>query len=267
MNTSYSGSNKPTELSEQDSFCDDEEYLRCLLSKEQENKLYNGLEKNPYLAKARVEAVEWMTKVIRYYSFSTLTCILSLNYLDRFLYSSFDIDNDSDDQREKPWMIQLAAVGCLSLAAKVEEVHVPLLLELQVAAKESKYVFEPKTVQRMEILVLSTLEWKMNPVTPLSFLDYIAKRVGLKSRDLRTKCKYVLRYLICDCGFIMCYLPSVIATATMLYVIRSGMETCNVGIDQYEDRVLGIVGSINKDKVEDCSRLIQLHFDACKSSF
>ncbi|KAG8369831.1 hypothetical protein BUALT_Bualt14G0054600 [Buddleja alternifolia] len=261
MNTTYSGYNKPTELHEQDPFCDEEEeeeYLRCLLSKEQQNKLYNGLEKNPYLAKARVEAVEWMYTVIRYYSFSTLTCILSLNYLDRFLYM--------DDQREKPWMIQLAAVACLSLAAKVEEVHVPLLLDLQVVAKESKYVFESKTVQRMEILVLSKLDWKMNPVTPLSFLDYIGKRVGLKSRDLRTKCEYVLHYLICDCGFIMCYLPSVVATATMLYVIRTGLEMCNVGIDQYEDRVPGIVGGINKDKVEDCCRLIQLHFDACNKS-
>ncbi|KAH7855864.1 hypothetical protein Vadar_029836 [Vaccinium darrowii] len=48
------------------------------------------------------------------------------------------------------------------------ETQVPLLLELQV--KESKYVFEAKTVERMELLVLSALEWKMNPVTPLLFI-------------------------------------------------------------------------------------------------
>ncbi|XLR53872.1 hypothetical protein S83_004544, partial [Arachis hypogaea] len=34
-------------------------------------------------------------------------------------------------QREKPWMIQLASVTCISLAAKVEETQVPLLLDLQ----------------------------------------------------------------------------------------------------------------------------------------
>lgn len=42
-------------------------------------------------------------------------------------------------------------------------------------------MFEAKTIQRMEVLVLSTLEWKMNPVTPLSFLDCITSRLGLKS--------------------------------------------------------------------------------------
>lgn len=41
-------------------------------------------------------------------------------------------------------------------------------------------MFEAKAIQRMEVLVLSTLQWKMNPVTPLSFLDYIARRLGLK---------------------------------------------------------------------------------------
>ncbi|KAF9592105.1 hypothetical protein IFM89_011943 [Coptis chinensis] len=48
-------------------------------------------------------------------------------------------------------MTQLAAVACLSVAAKVEETQVPLLLDLQV--EETKYVFEAKSIQRMELLV------------------------------------------------------------------------------------------------------------------
>lgn len=47
--------------------------------------------------------------------------------------------------------------------------------------KDTKYVFEAKTIQRMELLVLSTLQWKMHPVTPLSFLDHIIRRLGLKT--------------------------------------------------------------------------------------
>ena len=47
--------------------------------------------------------------------------------------------------------------------------------------EESKYVFEAKTIKRMELLVLSTLQWKMNPVTPISFLEYIIRRLGLKN--------------------------------------------------------------------------------------
>ncbi|PPR98160.1 hypothetical protein GOBAR_AA22513 [Gossypium barbadense] len=62
--------------------------------------------------------------------------------------------------------------------SKVEETQVPLLLDLQ--AEETKYVLEAKTIQRMEILVLSSLQWKMNPITPFSFLDYITRRLGIK---------------------------------------------------------------------------------------
>ena len=43
----------------------------------------------------------------------------------------------------------------------------PLLLDLQV--EEIKYVFEVKTFQMIELLVLSTLQWKVNSVTPTSF--------------------------------------------------------------------------------------------------
>ncbi|KAF7813283.1 cyclin-D3-1 [Senna tora] len=42
-----------------------------------------------------------------------------------------------------------------------------------------KYEFEAKTIHR--VLVLSTFKWKMHPVTPLSFLDHIIRRLGLKS--------------------------------------------------------------------------------------
>ena len=131
------------------------------------------------LAVARLQAVEWMMKVNAHYGFSVVTAFLAINYLDRLL-SSLHF------QRDKPWMIQLAAVTCLSLAAKVEETQVPLLLNLQV--EDNEYVFEAKTIQRMELLVLSTLQWTMNPVTPLSFIDLIIRRLGLKPQISTTDC-------------------------------------------------------------------------------
>ena len=63
--------------------------------------------------------------------------------------------------------------------------------------EESKFVFEAKTIQRMELLVLSTLQWKMNPVTPLSFIDHIIRRLGWKTRlhwEFLWKCE---RLLLC----------------------------------------------------------------------
>lgn len=115
----------PLLLLEKDLFWEDEE-IEALFSKEkgQQRSHLSHLGEEALLM-ARQEAVEWILKVIAHYGFSTLTAILAINYLDRFL-SSFHL------QGEKPWMIQLLSVTCLSLAAKVEEIHVPLLLDLQV---------------------------------------------------------------------------------------------------------------------------------------
>ncbi|CAA0840383.1 Cyclin-D3-3, partial [Striga hermonthica] len=61
--------------------------------------------------------------------------------------------------------------------------------------EDPKYVFEPKTIQRMEILVLSTLQWRMNPVTPLSFLEYIARSLKFKDhfrKEFLRRCECLL---------------------------------------------------------------------------
>ncbi|KAL3505125.1 hypothetical protein ACH5RR_034966 [Cinchona calisaya] len=243
---------KPLFSFEQDFLWEDEE-LCSLFTKEQENSnLYNGLERWPCLTAARNEAVEWILKVTTFYSFSAATAVVAVNYLDRFL---FRFQSHSEKNKPSP-MTQLAAVACLFLAAKVEETRVPLLLDFQV--EESKYVFEAKTIKRMEILVLSTLEWKMNPVTPLSFIDhFITRRLrGLKKKiswELLRRCHCLLLFIISDCRF-MCFLPSVMATATMLHVITS-LEPC-LGLE-FQDQLLGILG-VNKlqDKVQECYRLI-----------
>nr|GFD58953.1 cyclin, C-terminal domain-containing protein [Tanacetum cinerariifolium] len=54
-------------------------------------------------------------------------------------------------------------------------------LDLQIEG--AKFVFESKTIMKMELLVLSCLEWKMNPVTSLAFFDYIMRRLGLMTHD------------------------------------------------------------------------------------
>ncbi|KAH0752220.1 hypothetical protein KY285_005368 [Solanum tuberosum] len=100
-------------------------------------------------------------------------------------------------QKDKPWMSQLAAVASLSIAAKMEETQVPLLLDLQVA--DSRFVFEAKTIQRMELLVLSTLNWKMNLVTPLSFIHHIMRRFGFMTNlhlDFLNKCERLILDII-----------------------------------------------------------------------
>ncbi|KAE8657002.1 Cyclin-D4-1 [Hibiscus syriacus] len=118
---------------------------------------------------ARREAIDFIRKVRGHFSFGPLCEYLSINYLDRFL-SAYELP------KGKAWTMQLLGVACVSLAAKMEETQVPLLLDLQVG--ECKFVFEARTIQRMELLVLSTLSWKMQAITPFSFVDYFLYKLN-----------------------------------------------------------------------------------------
>ncbi|KAL8461629.1 hypothetical protein ACS0TY_032925 [Phlomoides rotata] len=69
-------------------------------------------------------------------------------------------------------------MGCLSITAKMEEKIVPPLSEF--CAED--YLFESNVIQRMKLLVLNTLEWKMGSVTPFDFIHFFAdKFYGEKS--------------------------------------------------------------------------------------
>ncbi|XWS45219.1 hypothetical protein CRYUN_Cryun15aG0117400 [Craigia yunnanensis] len=231
--------------------------LRSLMSKEQDTHLcYIDVNSDESLVLARKEALEWIFNVKAHYGFNALTIVLAVNYFDRFI-SSLKF------QKDKPWMGQLAAVTCLSLAAKVEETQVPLLLDLQV--EESKYVFDSKTIQRMELLVLSTLQWRMNPVTPISFFDHITRRLGLRTHlhwKFLLRCECLLLFLIADSRF-MLYIPSILAAATMMHVIKE-VEPCHYV--EYQKQLIGVLKTC-EDKVNACYKLIlELLESHCKGN-
>ncbi|KAK4800966.1 hypothetical protein SAY86_021453 [Trapa natans] len=242
----------PPLLLGQDLLCDDEELLSLFSKEEAQRADYwsAGAEHSVSpgcVSVVRVEAVEWMLRVNAHYGFSAITAVLAIDYVDRFL-SRFLI------QEDKPWTIQLLAVACISLAAKVEETYAPFLLDLQVGG--AKYVFEAKAIQRMELLVLSALGWKMHPVTPLSFLGHIVRRlVGLKSKvhwEIFRRCEAILLNVVSDSRSV-CYLPSVLATATMVHAIEEVEASDCVEQTAQLLRVL----RISKEQVEGCCQLVR----------
>ncbi|KAI4389524.1 hypothetical protein MLD38_001741 [Melastoma candidum] len=208
-------------------------------------------------ARARATAVDWMLRAHSFYGFSSLTALLAVDFLDRFL-SEFHRQGGEDgvgteEPWLQPWMPQLTGVACLSLAAKVEETQVPLLLDLQV--EESRYVFEAKTVQKMELLVLSMLQWRMNPETSLSFVDYFARRLGLKGqlfREFVRRSELVILNIIPDPRF-SCYRPSVMAAAVMLQIMDS-FDHCTKS--QYQDQLLCILPGTGTDVLDGCCNLV-----------
>ncbi|RWW44277.1 hypothetical protein BHE74_00049975, partial [Ensete ventricosum] len=186
------------------------EALCSLAAREGQTRLPDGGREHTYLLSARREAVEWVARAAERHLFSALTALLAVDYLDRcFLTSS--AAGGLRLQQDKPWMGRLATVACLSLAAKVEETRVPLLLDLQLslAAKtatepeDNKFVFEAKTIRLMELLVLSSLGWRMNPVTPLSFIHHLLPRLCPCSKDKNAIGTARVRDLVNGCEAIL----------------------------------------------------------------
>ncbi|KAG0503580.1 hypothetical protein HPP92_003652 [Vanilla planifolia] len=191
----------------------------------------------------RKNAVDWIMKVHAYYSFGPLSAYLSVNYLDRFL-SAYELSNG------KAWMTQLLAVACLSLAAKMEETEVPFSLDLQIG--NAKYVFEAKTIQRMELLVLSTLEWRMHSVTPFSFMDYFVHKFSNGSPPKQSEINHCVELILNTCreNCLIEFKPSEVAAAVALAVLGNANKLLI-------DNVLNHCAYMEKDKVMKCYEVIQ----------
>ncbi|KAG0543570.1 hypothetical protein BDA96_02G201500 [Sorghum bicolor] len=159
---------------------------------------------------ARAESVAWILKVQEYYGFLPLTAYLAVNYMDRFLSLHRLPEEDG-------WAMQLLAVTCLSLAAKMEETLVPSLLDLQVEGT-SRYDFDPGTVGRMELIVLTALNWRLRSVTPFTFIDFFACKVdpgGRHTRCLIARATQVILAAMHDIEFLD-HCPSSMAAAAVL---------------------------------------------------
>ncbi|KAJ4890254.1 Cyclin-D3-3 [Raphanus sativus] len=236
---------------------EDDDELSSLISKENELRPSlteeGGVLDDEFLALCREKAVDWILRVKSHHGFSSVTALLAVNYFDRFITSR-------NFQTEYPWMSQLTALACLALAAKVEEVRVPLLVDLQV--EEASYVFEAKTIQRMELLVLSTLQWRMHPVTPISFFDHIIRRFIFKSHqqlEFLSRCESLLLSVVPDSRFLS-YSPSVLATAIMVSVFR-GSKACDES--EYESQLMTLL-KVDSEKVNKCCELVFDHIPSKK---
>lgn len=195
---------------------------------------------------SRSLSVAWILKVRAFYGFQAVTAYLAVNYLDRFL-SSHPLPQTSG------WPLQLLSVACLSLAAKMEEPLVPSLLDLQVEG--TKFIFEPKTIQRMELLVLSVLDWRLRSITPFTFISFFAYKIdatGSCSGFLIARSTDIIMSNIRE-GSFMEYWPSSIAAAAILCAASEMPSLSFVTPELAESWCDGL----SKDKVIDCYKLMQ----------
>ncbi|XWS39853.1 hypothetical protein CRYUN_Cryun18bG0090400 [Craigia yunnanensis] len=205
---------------------------------------------------ARQDSISWILKVHAYYNFSPVTAFLSVNYFDRFL-SSHSLPQANG------WPFQLLSVACLSLAAKMEESQVPLLLDLQVF--EPRFVFEPKTIQRMELQVMATLSWRLRSVTPFDYLHHFIRKLPSCSTILPDSFSSVVSAssdLILSTTRVIDFLrfaPSMMAAAAVLCAAGESFQIPAGDVFFHE--------SVNKEMVRSCHQLMEEYLiDTCPSA-
>ncbi|KAI9166195.1 hypothetical protein LWI28_027830 [Acer negundo] len=227
-----------------------EERIREMIEKERDH-----LPKDDYLKRLRSgdldlrvrrQALDWISKANTHYRFGPLSFSLSVNYFDRFL-SIYELP------REKTWAVQLLAVACLSLAAKLEETEMPQLVDLQINGQvgEPKFVFEGKTIQRMELLILNTLKWRMQSCTPCSFIDYFLTKINDNQHPSATSISKSLKLILSTNKGIdfLEFKPSEIAAAVAISV-SGDMQPQDI------DKAMSLI-HVEKERAMKCVELIK----------
>ncbi|KAI7756367.1 hypothetical protein M8C21_011109 [Ambrosia artemisiifolia] len=170
---------KPSSLLNNHPRSDDDHYIKSLIEREAHELIYDngcvchdnndddvGSNRRKWFKCARLDTIHWIFSTREILGFHIGTAYLSLVYFDRF-NSRRVIDNG------KEWAIQLLGIACLSLAAKMEEQAVPSLSHY----KTQGYNFESNVIQRMELMVLATLEWRLCCITPFAYLHHFFSKI------------------------------------------------------------------------------------------
>ncbi|MBA0873438.1 hypothetical protein Goshw_002271 [Gossypium schwendimanii] len=134
---------------------------------------------------------------------------LAVNYLDRFLSSQPIPQN-------KTWVLRLITISCVSLAAKMNRTDFSLA-EFQ---GDGGFMFDARTIERMEYLILGALKWRMRSITPFSFISFFIPFLKLKDPALRQALKARAVEIIFKAQTVTKLLefkPSIIAASALLF--------------------------------------------------
>lgn len=185
---------------------EDEDYIQSLLDKEVANgriqvKEFGG----DWILQARLGGIHYILKKREFLGLRFQTAYLSAAYLDGYL-------SRKPITAETPWKVRLLSVACLSLATKMEESTKKPLPQFC----EENYNFESRHIQRMELLVLDVLEWRMGLITPFEFIHFFVQKLnGNGTRNGISRIVELLLRATTD-EKILCHKPSVIGAAATL---------------------------------------------------
>ena len=114
----------------------------------------------------RSKMIEWCFQVIDYIEFSRETVVIAIAYLDRFMSSgSLRARQVLQDRKE----FQLATMTAFYVAVKL---HEPKLIDISLLTELSRGSYTEQDFKQMEMDLLSSLSWRLNGPTAITFLEH-----------------------------------------------------------------------------------------------
>ncbi|KQK14165.1 cyclin-D5-1 [Brachypodium distachyon] len=199
---------------------EEEEYMEHLVSKETsfcsspESSAPSIAGSEDWLQCTRRATVKWILETRGHFGFCHRTAYVAVAYFDRFSLRR------CVDRSVMPWATRLLAMACVSLAAKMDEYRAPALSELCFCGAGG-YEFSSVSIRRMELLVLSTLDWRMGAVTPFDYLPCLSSRLlrpanGGAGAGALVKAAAALIFSAAQVASVLDYRPSTVAAAAVL---------------------------------------------------
>lgn len=149
----------------------------------------------------REQIVDWSFRVIDYFQLNRNVVMIAISYLDRYLSeveasSQCMISDTSDDSMTGRKAFKLAATSSLYIAIKlhgdqhqINSETLPLPGDMvYILSDLSRGEFSVDNILRMEVAILNTLSWLMNPPTSSEFVQFFlqlfSKKLLIQTRSL-----------------------------------------------------------------------------------
>ncbi|PPD86899.1 hypothetical protein GOBAR_DD16169 [Gossypium barbadense] len=176
------------------------------------------------------------------------TQYLAVNYMDRFI-------SWQEIPQGNPWIVRVLVIACISLAAKMKEIHFSFsdfqTNNIKVRQRDEGFMFDPPAIQRMELLVLDALNWRMRSITPFSFITFFVSLFQLKDPPLTQALKDRATNIIFQARNE--FKPSIIGASALLLACH---ELFPLQFPSFETSVLSCE-YVNEEKVMECFNEMQ----------
>ncbi|XP_022777376.1 putative cyclin-D6-1 [Durio zibethinus] len=212
---------------------------------------FQSLKTSDFYVSFRQEAISLILQVVlvgqAQYScnLDPYTPYLAINYMDRFI-------SGQQMPQGSPWVLRLLVIACISLAAKMKEIH----FSSSNFQREGGFIFDAPVIQRMELLILDSLNWRMRSITPFSFIYFFISLFELKDPPLTQALKDRATDIIFQARNeinLLEFKPSIIAASALLLASH---ELFPLQFPSFETSILSYE-YVNKENLLKCFNAMQ----------